>query len=567
MKSSKRNRLEEQDGALWLNNEKVAPKSVEVKYRIRLTDDVGKSQLAVSVTFFCSRDNPNVLIFYDDLVKGQIVQYIPPQWLLLTVMDKQLEKLLCNYILSKMGDCQELEWRSLHQGFNHFPDATLCLLGDRVISTEQQYNCRKEDSGYAMVPCNTAEEACKKWLSELMHTDSIPLALLMAAMVPFTLDLLPNDKRQMYEFSTIIVGESGIGKTEIAKLFVGWFRDTKTGRDDVNCISLNSDMQSINMLAEFIDCCVLIDDLNILNDADEFTKKETKLSRQISAKQGVGYKSKGTDVGIKAMIFATAEINRLPNNLTNRSLIINLSEAFPSDTMQYLKNNKSAYIGLITNFIAYVCNNRADLSEMVTENLESIKYDDSQCENYVGYYRVRNIQAILEETLNIFELFYHKGKQIADYYFPNPLINNIKTSISDCIEDTLERLIKGSTKDAISFIKKLSELIVEDRDKLITSDRDLFVDSVNSKSPPYPILKDKEKKMYYVTIDQARVITGTNLSNKAIAEYMNIEDLIEVGNDGKTKKAFKKEGCDKRFLCIYKKAIKDYYKRTHHADE
>ena len=83
----------------------------------------------------------------------------------------------------------------------------------------------------------------------------------------------------------------------------------------------------------------------------------------------------------------------------------------------------------------------------------------------------------------------------------------------------------------------------------------------------YYRIKDKEKKMYYVTIDQARVITGTNLSNKAIAEYMNIEDLIEVGNDGKTKKAFKKEGCDKRFLCIYKKAIKDYYKRTHHADE
>ena len=125
---------------------------------------------------------------------------------------------------------------------------------------------------------------------------------MIAALVPYIFPLIDENKMVHYEFVGYIVGKSGCGKTEIAKLLVTPFND------NCNMLSLSSDNDAINEMSAFNDCSVLFDDLNVSDSYDIKKQKERKVASIVETKQSVGKSVKdGKNTKINAFPFITAE--------------------------------------------------------------------------------------------------------------------------------------------------------------------------------------------------------------------------------------------------------------------
>lgn len=572
----RKNKLEEHNGCLYLGDEKIINGTIMPSSIAYFKSDDGSVTKCILVNFISPGTHEKVYIPYKDIVTAKLAEYLMRSaksssgWQLLKVLDKKLEKCLSNYIISLIDKCQTTLGYELHQGYNEFPDRTIYVAGNIIVSSTYD-GCyyHYDKPSYTLSPYRSGDKfkgPQRSWISYFLDkADTFPPVLLLAALCPLILILVPEDKRSRYRFSTIIIGEPSSGKTEISKLLACWFRDIKTNSEDINIISLTSDMYSINQQAEMKDCNVILDDINTLNDYEEALKKETKLSRQLSAKQGGRYMIKGKDVGIKASIFATAEKNKLPANLISRSLIVRLTESFSPKIMTVLQDNKDLYIGFVVDLITYVCDHKAELSERVTNNLLKVKYPQKLIKKYDAYIRIVNLRAILEETLDIvLEVYYGAPKD--HNTIPDSIESCFRNSIKEWTDYTLSLLAKGNTNNAMKIATRLSEMIFDESDKYVTSDVDAFLNELDCEHPKRPIFYDKDKKMYYITSRHAHRLTRSALSPNQIPVCLSDLRLTHIGKDGNTAKALKRYGCNTRFIRLVKKSLKQHYKETHLID-
>lgn len=429
---------EEKDGWIYSNGKPATEFIIRSKSRRTHTSRNGESKLTVRCDLIAKDKKAEIDIPYDDLQNGKFKKHLPDGFVVFNVLDKPLEKLLCNSMLQTMADLPNEKTTCFSFGYNIINGQHIFNTGNRLINGEEINNWISTSDTIMKYVEPKPIDTYKKWISEFLESSNYPPVLLVAALVPYVFPLIDKSKRVHYEFGGYIVGKSGCGKTEIAKLLVTPFTD------NCNMISLSSDRDAIHHMSAFNNCSVLFDDLNA-SDSDEIRrKKETKVSEIIETLQSVGKSVKeGKNTKIRALPFITAEYTLKRESLINRCLIVNIDKSFRPKSLTWLQENHDTYISFINSFIEFICKNYQMLHDYINNCLSSEKYHMKKNKGISGWTRVSNIKFVLDITLDILMAFLDIdcNKTISVFSYDNRFIE----SINKCVEYTLD-LIKEQKK-------------------------------------------------------------------------------------------------------------------------
>ena len=366
---------------------------------------------------------------------------------------KQKQDFLSNLINSYIIDMTSKELYVLDQGYNRLHDKVVYALGDIIINSDSPDFI--SHSPHKVKP-HPKDKLYYKWLLTFSKLGDIFPALLIASLVPYIKPLLNESSICDSDFAVCIYGETGSGKTSVAKLLTSIF--TK----DKNRISLSSDKKSIYELSEFKDTCVLIDDLNKTDSSRVKNSNEEKISRIIQQKNSGGeIKYKGKIAKIDSMIFITAEY--LPKTLStiNRCLIAEMPD-IDINKLTYLQDEQGLYVEFIIDFIGWVCKNFQKLISWISDekkySLASKSNKDFDPNVNSGAYRIARTAWVLNLILKLFYAFMGKGEKFMNL-IPKKL-SHFQLSIDICISDTLDLTKKESDEFKQDYVDVILNVFI-----------------------------------------------------------------------------------------------------------
>ena len=543
---------EEKNGNIYYNGEQLTIGTIRNLGLREYRSENNTTKMYIQVVFITNEKITEVDVPFVELESGKFLKYRPPDFYVLTTIDKKTEKFFCKSILRSILGLSVEKYYCLSLGYNHIEGKVVYNTGDRVINAPELKKWISESDFRIKYGEPKSIEAYKKWISEFLKSLNYPPVLLIAALVPYIFPLIDENKMVHYEFVGYIVGKSGCGKTEIAKLLVTPFND------NCNMLSLSSDNDAINEMSAFNDCSVLFDDLNASDSYDIKKQKERKVASIVETKQSVGKSVKdGKNTKINAFPFITAEYPLKREGFTNRCLIVNIDEPFDPKSLTWLQENHDIYISFINSFIAVICENFQILHDHVNNCLSSVKYHTKKGKGISGLTRVVNIKLILEITLDILKWFLGVSDDNLSC-FPS-YVDTFKQSIDECIGYTID-LLKEQSKDKEEvIITQLLYDIWDSESEIVTTDEDSFLCSINNNPDSLPkhfVIYQKGKHRFCLRSKDAQRYLGGKIGYRTITDKLDQFGLLDVKKD-RTTAVFKGKS-NAKFLCIRQKALADY---------
>lgn len=380
----------------------------------------------------------------------KLLKYIPDEFIMLA-SNTQKQRFLTNLINSYIFDRTPTELYVLDQGFNQVSGRMIYAMGDTVINADSPNYI--SHIPYKIKPHSDNKDYFK-WLMRFSKMGDIFPVLLLAAIVPYIKPLLKeSDIQGNTDFSVYICGETGSGKTSVAKLLTSIFVGDK------NTTSLSSEKEAIHKLSELKDTCVLIDDLHKTDSSRLKSSIEAKLSDILHQKNSAGeikYKSKNAK--IDSMIFITAEYPPKNHSTINRCLVAEMPE-IDMNALNYLQETQTLYVEFIMDFIEWICKNFAELASCVNtyKNIYNteINIDESA---YSGVNRILRTELILNTTKMLFKKFLTEDLYITENETTS--IDRIfKDSIKSCINETLNLVKREDDSSKRAYVDVLLNIL------------------------------------------------------------------------------------------------------------
>lgn len=543
---------EEKDGNIYCNEEQLTIGTIRKLGLREYCSGNNTTKMYIRVAFITQENNAEVDVPFVDLENGDFLKYHPPNFHILKVIDKKIERFFCESILRSISGLSVEKYYRLPHGYNSINGKVVYNTGDRLINGSELKNWLSESDVIMKYSEPKSKETYKKWISEFLKSFNYPPVLLVAALVPFIFPLIDESKRVHYEFVGYIVGKSGCGKTEIAKLLVTPFAD------NCNMISLSSDSYAIHDMSAFNDCSVLIDDLNASDSDDIKRQKERKVAAIVETKQSVGKPIiDGKNTKMNALPFITAEYILKREGFINRCLIVNIDESFNPKSLTWLQKNHDIYISFINSFIGFICKNFQMLHDYINNCLASEKYHMKKGKGISSWVRVSNTKFVLEITLDVLKAFlgvyYDETTCFSSY------VDTFKQSIYKCIDYTIN-LIKGQKKDKDEvIIKKLLDDIWDSESEIVTTDEEFFLCGINNNQDSLPdqfVIYQKDKHLFCLRAKDAERYLCSKITFRTITDKLDKLGLLRVKKD-RTKAVFKGKS-NAKFLCIKEESLADY---------
>ena len=255
-------------------------------------------------------------------------------------------------------------------------------------------------------------------------------------------------------FAIYVVGESGTGKSENAKLLCSIFQEQPGA-------TLSSDKADIfRLMAAYRDFPFLVDDLNTSKTRAAGKKKErlSELIGQLSSEGALMIRGERFDVHQTALV-VTAEA--LPKGLStlNRCAVVQYVGQFDPDVLKGLQDNKNRYIDFLVDFIGWICAKFDFLAEKVrTWDFRGLRTGTEKPEAFVGYQRVMRTYETLLVTLEIFLLYLSDSFSLPreDWQSWERLLREgINQSV---FVDTLPRLRKENSEQGRAYVDAILDI-------------------------------------------------------------------------------------------------------------
>lgn len=347
---------------------------------------------------------------------------------------------------------------SIDQGYLKLPDGKMVFgFGDEIINaaddapviSESSLTLKLSDDSHNFVP----------YLMRLMN--NFPPAALIAILTSFVKPIFENELIQ-FGFTLYICGQSGKGKTELAKLLADFYE----GHD--NMVSLSSDKYALKKMGQLKDIPTVCEDLCLSASSRIKNAIEAKASDFIQMNQGGGNCcNKDIKLKFNNVSIITAEYVMKNNSTVNRCLLVGLEDDFNSDELSWLQRKHGRYIAFLKSFISWLCVNYDLLSEQSEYYLKKNQKSDAEYKDkYVGTKRIMRTYQILGVTRNIFLRYLKEVHSLSDEQH-NEISAMCQNSIDKCIADTLGHCPSESTKIGKEFVDAICEEL--SYDEMVTS--------------------------------------------------------------------------------------------------
>ena len=348
--------------------------------------------------------------------------------------------------LSVFGQTPEDNY-AIDQGYLKLPNGKIVFgLGNEVVNASDENPVISESTIKLKKSDNSGDFT--SYLDKLINSSSFPPAAFIASLVAYVKPMFENELDE-YGFTIFIYADSGLGKTEFSKLLSDIFEDHD------NIVSLSSDKYAIKKAAKLKDSLIVIDDLNRTVSSRIRNSNEAKLCDFIQMNQSSGNcHYKDIEVKLDNIAIVTAEYVIKNNSTINRCLLVQLENAFDSDELTLLKKEHGKYIAFLKDFILWLCWNYEKISD------ESAYYKSKNDNSNIGnensgkLKRIMRTYQILCITLDIFKRYLKEQHDLTDEHIKD-LSNICKTSIENCINDTIDHCLTDDNKIGREFIDEI----------------------------------------------------------------------------------------------------------------
>ena len=383
-------------------------------------------------------------------------------------------------IYQELGNPNFTVGYALPQGFSFVENELFYVIGDCILPTanyakersvpSDKFIAESPDGAKFFLPISEAgkikRESAYEWVHTYCAQGPAQTVIFLCAMSPFIKYILPESFSEGNVVPAFVVGESGFGKTEQIKLLA---RIT----DGVYGLNLESDMKEIWAgLADFRDRAVQLDDLNKTSSNAIKENKEKKVYSLLQVGDSAAGKVSAKDVNVNlsntALLFS-AEYAIQSHSAKNRAVLLYIREAFNSEVLTWLQQNRVFYGRFLVHFISLICCKREKLKGILK------KYHDQEhfqipnvdaAEEYEGFARVFRHYKILRLTARAIECC------ILDYKKQDELCRMFKEGTDVCIKDTLEAIRKNAVTDFVkSFLRIFEKDIVAEGPKEYSRDK------------------------------------------------------------------------------------------------
>jgi hypothetical protein len=412
---------------------------------------------------------------------SKLRKYIPVGFIIPDIPLDKLHVVLFNEIGEAM--CTMIPFTALPQGYNLVEGRWLYVVGDYILGdtkkvSEQYFPHNPHNLVFNRYPTSTIE-AIFEWCHTYVKQGPDKAALLLTALTPYIRPVVESLKLRTTTVHGYVVGKSGVGKTEFAKLLTSLFQR------DAQRVNLSSDMKTIKRALSMVsDTPVLIDDLNSSSSPSEYESKKSKASELIHMTSCAGQISsegnESIDLCNKALI-VTAERILSNHSTNNRCIIIACEQPFQPSSLTWLQRNQVAYRMFVASFITWICDEASSLSAMVRRhaldgayNYRSAQRDSGE---YSGYHRIMSSCTLLKITADLLNLFFSVS-QIDDEEqekFSRMLNKGIEAAVSDtlaCVHST------SSVSDVVATIANIFSC---NPHELIASSADAYFENLQDK--------------------------------------------------------------------------------------
>lgn len=332
------------------------------------------------------------------------------------------------YIFSALESSQE--GIRIPYGYTDINDHTMYNLGGVIINKPEVYAVladNPQEYKLDLIPCSLVD--MKQFVVDYIHQGHNTATLLLCCLSSFAnptlkcMDLRPAN--------AYCHGDSGLGKTEEAKIVVDIFSNKSSGH------SLASDISVLlQARAECKDFPFFLDDLNKTPSASQRDKREEKLCTIIHISSSGGeISTKGTRISSSSCgLVTTAEYTMSNPSTNNRNVLIRYDSEFDSQTLRSLKNRKPVYIYFLYSFIEWICKNKNRLESFRSIYTFSAP-DIKEVITAIGRKRIESSYHTLHVTKELLLMFMKERNIISDAEKVK-LLHWFNDSIDKAITDT-----------------------------------------------------------------------------------------------------------------------------------
>ena len=351
-----------------------------------------------------------------------------------------------------------------------------------------------------------------------------------------------------HDFTTYVVGDSGIGKTELCRMFCDYVPNKNV------IFSLASNRKELLMkFQKENDSTIVIDDFNKTESKRTYERQLQILGECISLSSGSGKPLLDDSINRDAQntihIIVTAE--EIINNIStlNRCFLIQMDEKIPdeiwSKICKFVADNKMWY--LIKSFISYV-EREQENSINIRTTYEFYQNEYSQnniLKKYGNSPRINNTLAVQTTLKHIF-ITYLKTLEI-DNDIKNEIDENIGCSIMNCGEELYSYInVLRTDGKHLLYLRELADIILG-----VSFGRFLTVETVNeyinwTKNPGcqqacigvyeaggYLAFSGKDMCAKISNRLPGNKATKKNISSKTLSNNLHHYGLLKINSEGR----------------------------------
>lgn len=269
-------------------------------------------------------------------------------------------------------------------------------------------------------------------------------------------------------FGVFVVGESGVGKTESAKLICQLFQEEGGA-------TLSSDRPDIfRLMSTYRDMPFLVDDLNDSGIANAMNRKRERLSeivQQLSGSGTLSVRGEIFNVGLTTPI-VTAETLLNSYSSINRTLIIAYEKPFDVGIVTWLQEHRNLYVGFLKGFIYWICQNHPRLITCVRSwTFPNLHGGVANPNAFVGFNRLMRTHKILKITVELFLLHLRETYSIPqedDVLWRRLLEEGVNQAV---FADTLKHLRKESTEQERFYVDAVLDIFDAEKQRYNAKER------------------------------------------------------------------------------------------------
>lgn len=471
----------------------------------------------------------------------KLLRFVPEGFLFFIDSETKRLHFFQNILKLTMDKMPIYEMYAIHSGYNQLPNNEYVYdLGGMVLN-QSEHILLKNTPSSKIRDFSHVGSHYTTWIRNFFQQSENHPALFIAATVSLIKPLLVASGINTI-FALYLVGETGRGKSEYAKLLTDIFQEHD------NCRSLSSSQKDLfSRMGRHNDFLFLIDDLNKTESARVKDKKEAILSEVIQLiSSGGSTEYRGELLQINTMPLITAEYALKNHSSINRCLLVELSDNFNAEKLTWLQNHHGLYINFLAEYITWLCQQHTSLTGYISSwepNLISFSVEDSQA--YAGIARIHRTYKILRIASELYLQFLKEHLR-----FSEPLLNGLRkqilASVDNCISFTLESVKKADSDGGTHYLIPILEAFLHNIHHCVANSYEEYREAnrprgkkrfEKAKKPT----EDKKEKLFFREQNLYYCITGDDLveffhkrdnfpyiiSKKAISAQLKYHGLLK----------------------------------------